>query len=276
MVDPKQDLAALRTSTPTFSITICVAAILSPWVYIAVYMYCTYSRGETMFSNTITDTALKNPETRYLAVGTTAFYSVLCTVLFICRFIQIRVASRAQERYSWIRKALNRGAVALTVAGFFCNFMMAIFLEHPVHSACVGLGLVFVALSILFFLILTIQNRKGRQPSYWDVVMQFVMLITSTISSTIGATFFYMECVYSEHSQSTDPQSVSECVLSAHASFLEWVGFLTMNGAIFFFAVSLYRDIHADRVLAEWWQCRWAKKTSTTEGEGGNVQSSNV
>ena len=86
----------------------CCLAIIAPVVSLIVYLYACYSGGNTIASDTITDTVIQNGDTRVIVVIATFISCLIFMFLAICRVVQIGIAFEAQDQYLGKWKVLNQ------------------------------------------------------------------------------------------------------------------------------------------------------------------------
>ena len=228
-----------------------------------MYVYATYSGGGTIASDTITETALDNEDTRALIVITTFFSCLIFMFLSICRVVQIRVAFEAQNQYSGKWKILNRVAGALSVIGFIFMFLVSVVVHGAPHQVLLGFAMSCLFLCIWIAVALTVKERKSQYKStgdvyIWDIVCQAGLSMLSTVCICIYMGYYINDCM------SKGLSGADGCKVGGVGNVAEWIGFFGMNMVISTFALTFQHD-DSYHSIQEWWmvslrkiaQCRY-------------------
>jgi len=234
-----------------FEIVVCCLALIAPVLLVVVFLYSCYSGGNTIASDTVTETVLQNDDTRAL-VGTTTF--ITCSIygfLCICRSVQIRVVFEARNQYSGKWKLLNRVGAGAGVTGFFFIFLASVVVRTVAHNVLILTGFVSVVVYVWIITAVSVKERKEEQQAtgelyLWDVVIQSGLAIVSTISLCVYMGYYIVQC-WSKGLDGSDG-----CKVDGPGNVCEWIGVITAVIIPSFFILTFrHADVYVD--IQEWW-----------------------
>jgi len=257
----------IRVSIFGFNVFLHFCAIVSPIIWISVYLLSTYTAGDNIFSGSISETALRNHSMRIWVVISTGVSTVLSSFITICRVIQIRVVYEERSLYQGVWRLLNRLGATLNIIGHCCLFLMALFVDGTLHLALAVLGVMFMLVFTLLSGILTVKERLVLyqycgESFFVDAIVQGLFAAISTIAGIFYIVLWLEDC-----------SDKDDCDVRAAGNCAEWICFFAMNVVRSSFVITFSHDEQALLEIERWWALIvWELSGCFNSKRGGNVE----